>query len=520
MLDMGASFAAESRYRLSLAAGAFESAKKLLLQNPNIPIETRGKLFEATVSPTLFNLALWQPEGKQWQHLADGYSRQVRRLLGREIKGKSIFHLPTPVGHVITKCRPLEILAFRARVSLLLSLVKAAPPTLWGMLQEEGQWILQARRDLEKLVGKDEDKWPAVSSATWPEWWHLLKESPMKVKRAVARRMNSDFEAYQKKEIGNICLWALQRDLQQRQGTQDSTPRWSCRMCDKPFGTRAALGVHFFAVEFWSTARLEDHLRASKRCVDSMTAQGVQTGEVKPGYGSRHRRKESKEHYTPAPPKGLGSYVGVAAAADWNEWERTLYKDLSEDLLTDDFPDAKDYATSRIAKVINQYPLYPEEIDKVVQTLVEETQQVQQTVRQWSDGQYEAVGHGLLHVRRPPPEGNVQNIDNKISTYQEFKEQIDTFSWQRAIDGGDDDYGTPEKVFKLDVNWEAAWFSRSKTLSAAAVAEDLHTLLPPCLLDAWRQYLGGAKVRVSAPDSFWAHDLARPFVRFKALCKH
>ncbi|CAE7414905.1 Pol, partial [Symbiodinium sp. CCMP2456] len=384
MLDMGASFAAESRYRLSLAAGAFESAKKLLLQNPNIPIETRGKLFEATVSPTLFNLALWQPEGKQWQHLADGYSRQVRRLLGREIKGKSIFHLPTPVGHVITKCRPLEILAFRARVSLLVSLVKAAPPTLWGMLQEEGQWILQARRDLEKLVGKDEDKWPAVSSATWPEWWHLLKESPMKVKRAVARRMNSDFEAYQKKEIGNICLWALQRDLQQRQGTQ---------------------------VEFWSTARLEDHLRASKRCVDSMTAQGVQTGE------------------------GLGSYVDVAAAADWNEWERTLYKDLSEDLLTDDFPDAKDYATSRIAKVVNQYPLYPEEIDKVVQTLVEETQQVQQAVRQWNDGQYEAVGHGLLHVRRPPPEGNVQNIENKISTYQEFKEQIDTFSWQRAIDG-------------------------------------------------------------------------------------
>ena len=99
--------------------------------------------------------------------------------------------------------------------------------------------------------------------------------------------MQEDFEKYKEEEATRLCLWSLCKDL--RIGTRQDTesPCWWRRCCRRAFKTKSALSVHFYAVheriagyrkfvkgtycracetEFWTTGRLEDHLRATTRC--------------------------------------------------------------------------------------------------------------------------------------------------------------------------------------------------------------------------------------------------------------
>ena len=537
MLDMGVTFAAEARYRRSLAVGAFDTARQLLLQNPQLEVVTRGKLFESIVSPTFFNLALWLPEGKQWQQLSDGYSRQVRRLLGREVKGNDFFHIPTPWAHIATGCVPLEMLAFRARISLLTSMVMAAPPTLWAMLQEEGQWMKQLQADLVRLVGKTTDTWPEVSEASWPQWWHLLKTSAPRVRRAVAHRIRDDFDLYKEEEATNLCLWALQKDQAKQSTPQQVELSWCCRMCQKNFGKRAALSVHFFAVhrrtaayrawvdgtlckacntEFWSRARLEDHLRASGKCVETLRGQGPPGGKVHPGYGSRHRHKEAKENFTPAPPRQLGNHEAPLLQATDNEWEQKLHRELSAEILSIEDHDSGEAIRSRIDATIRNFPLYQEEIDKVAKKLQDEVELVHgdQDLQQWVPVQFDEIKSSLEAAKRPPPVAVEQARPPKMPTYGEFRRQIDDFNWPEASVERNG-HGTPDKVFVLDDDWEAAWCRHRKALSVAAVTEDLRMLLPPVLHKVWLEVQAQRQVLVWAPRSFWEHRLSSPFRGFR-----
>ena len=59
----------EVRFRLAQAGNAYESAKKLLLNNPGLQLTTRAALFGTVVTSTFFNLGQWLPHGKAWDAL-------------------------------------------------------------------------------------------------------------------------------------------------------------------------------------------------------------------------------------------------------------------------------------------------------------------------------------------------------------------------------------------------------------------------------------------------------------------
>ena len=136
--------------------------------------------------------------------------------------------------------------ARRSRVSALISLAKRGPPILWAMLQNESEWCLQAREDLQWLVGGEEDQWPALSGAAWPTWWHILRDQPQRVKRRAHRRNLQDFRGYKEKAATEICLWYMYRQLPDEILPASQGITWVCRVCDKVFQKRSALSGHFF----------------------------------------------------------------------------------------------------------------------------------------------------------------------------------------------------------------------------------------------------------------------------------
>ncbi|CAE7870876.1 unnamed protein product, partial [Symbiodinium microadriaticum] len=185
VVDCKLSMKPEVRFRLAQAASSYDAAKTLLLNSPKLELPTRAALFASVVTPTFFNLGLWMPSGAAWEMLRCGYSKLVRRLLITDIGAHDVLRVPLPVAHWCTGCWRLELVATRARLSLLVSLALAGPPLLWAMLQSEAQWLQVIRDDLKWLVDSEEHQWPKVIEPAWPEWHALLRNAPQRFKRAL-----------------------------------------------------------------------------------------------------------------------------------------------------------------------------------------------------------------------------------------------------------------------------------------------------------------------------------------------
>ena len=85
---------------------ATQAYDKGLYANRSLPLSVRANVLQTAVTSTYHNLGLWVPDGKGWTMLCGGYTRLVRKLLGRQLPGDAIFKLPAPVAHVLTDCPP------------------------------------------------------------------------------------------------------------------------------------------------------------------------------------------------------------------------------------------------------------------------------------------------------------------------------------------------------------------------------------------------------------------------------
>ena len=85
------------------------------------------RILNTVVTASFFNIGLWIPSRKAWNLLSNAYSRLVRRFLGTCIRGQGLFHVPLPVAHIATGCWALDLIARRARLSLLVSLAAHGP---------------------------------------------------------------------------------------------------------------------------------------------------------------------------------------------------------------------------------------------------------------------------------------------------------------------------------------------------------------------------------------------------------
>ena len=304
----------ELRHRLAQASSSYDAAKKLLLGSPRLELPTRVALFETAITPTFFNIGLWIPSGQSWDSLCDGYSKLARRLLVPIVGAHRAFHVPLPVVHWYTGCRRLTLIARRARLSLLLSLVQNGPPLLWALLQSEASWFTAVRDDLAWLVGEDTDNWPLLVGPAWPAWHHLLCQSPQLFRRRVRKRLLQTHEEQIARDATLVCLWHCCRTMPRSPETAMHAESWTCFPCGKSFSTKAGLSVHFFKTHgrvaayrqvasgtvceacntsFWSAGRLAAHLRASPGCVAELVKRGQADHTSGSGLWQARKRRQA-----------------------------------------------------------------------------------------------------------------------------------------------------------------------------------------------------------------------------------
>ena len=64
-------------------------------------------------------------------------------------------------------------------------------------------------------------------------------------------------------------------------------------------------------------------------------------------------------------------------------------------------------------------------------------------------------------------------------------------------------------------SWEADSRRHLQDASVLAVVCDMGQLLPEMLRRGWTALSAGESVQISAPSSFWQHQLAAPFVPYR-----
>ncbi|CAE7257034.1 unnamed protein product [Symbiodinium sp. CCMP2592] len=536
MLDATASMKQECRHRTALATAAYEDAKDLLLQNRAVSLPTRTDLYQTAVVSTYHNLALWVPEGETWQKLCDGFSRITRRLLHHSMRPEDLWRLPPPLVHWTTGCWPLPFFARRARLSLLTALARNGPPPLWAMLQLEGTWCEVLREDLKWLITGAPEGWPKVNESEWPTWVHLMRDCPARVKRLTRKRLCEDFQSFKENAILRACHWQMYRDVAEEESTPHGGVIWLCRICDRTYRNKAALGVHFFKAhgrcaeyrsyvegtlcracnkEFWTSGRLEDHLRAAKKCLRVLQKRFQPRQTVLPGYGSRRRKQNEIEKFTPAAPTQLDEPLPSESIDAWSWWQKRAHELLCDTLL-DDFSEVD--LEQQVRAVIAKHPLYPEEIQQMLEFLTSEVSEIHavKELEQWSDSEFSSILQALrnsveptaLHLPQEPAKYTLSNRD--------FECLADSYKWSEAISSFAQSHVTQlGSLHQLDDSWRAVWCRTSSESTSTAVALNPLSSLPVTLQQLWKEFVGGASPTLRAPASFWEHPVSRPFWPFR-----
>ena len=502
-IDCKLSMRPEMRHRLAQASSSYDAAKKLLLGSSRLELPTRAALFETAITPTFFNIGLWIPSGKSWESLCDGYSKLARRLLVPVVGAHRAFHVPLPVVHWYTGCWRLALIARRARLSLLLSLVQNGPPLLWAMLQSEASWFAVIRDDLAWLVNGDTENWPLLVGPAWPTWHHLLGQSPQIFRRRVRRRLQQTHEEQIAQDATLVCLWHCCRTIPRNPEATPRTESWTCFPCGKSFSTKAGLSVHFVKTHgrvaeyrqvasgtvceachtsFWSTGRLAAHLRASPGCVAALKRLGKKTSQLAPGFGSKKRRQADSAEFTLSLPDRRGCIPPPPPQPDWSGEQHSAYRVLCEGLLSITRDTTAEEASAIVAALFSN-PLYPTEIVSILDCVETDLRMLQadDPTDPWDPD----TAHSILcllcnaRLRCCPDVLHEEALPQACHSLKDFQQLVTNFEWPKAKVSNDSEHGT-RPVFAVTVlsRWEADWRQHRGKVGISAVTEDYGALLP------------------------------------------
>ena len=527
----------EVRHRLAQASSSYDSAKTLLLGSPRLALATRAALFESAVTPTFFNIGLWVPVGRSWESLSNGYSKLVRRLLVPNVGAHRAFHIPLPVAHWCTGCWRLDLIARRARLSLLVSLVQTGPPLLWAMLQEEAEWFRVVQDDLQWLVTGDEESWPLLVAPAWPAWHHLINSSTQAFRRRIKRRLRMTHQTQVAEDRTLVCLWHCYRTTLQQRLPDEQTARWVCYPCSRPFGSKAGLSVHFFKkhgrvaayrhvttgtictacdTSFWTAGRLAAHLRASPGCVAVLAGQGQRAETLAPGFGSKKRRQADNLSFTLSVPVRRGCIPPLPEEPVWSPEQQQAYKDICDAVFSVDSGAPDVTIASLISAALFKGPLYQDEIMQILDRVSSEVTELHEDdpCDPWDPPTVQniicavdSVKSSLGTLGMPA----TQSIP-ECHSLKAFKQLVTNFEWPKAAAPPCPAHGTlSPMVFSVLSSWEADWRQHCDRVEISAVANDYGALLPDQLRQAWHHLLSGRTVSLNAPPEFWSHPLAAPF---------
>ncbi|CAE7900207.1 unnamed protein product [Symbiodinium sp. KB8] len=471
-VDCKLSMKQEVRHRLAQASSSYDSARTLLLGNPRLGLATRAALFESAVTPTFFNIGLWIPCGPSWDSLCNGYSKLVRRMLVPNVGAHRAFHVPLPVVHWYTGCWRLELIARRARLSLLVSLVQTGPPLLWAMLQAESTWLQTIQEDLRWLIRGDEEDWPLLAA---PAHQDYISEAGLSV--------------HFFKKHGRVAAYRHVAD-----GT-------TCAACD---------------TSFWTVGRLAAHLRASPGCVAALAGRGHFVERPAPGFGSRKRRQADSLDFTLSLPDRRGIIPPRPEEPVWGKEQKQTYHDACDVVLEIDSSALVVDIVARISAILFQGPLYYDELLLILDRLSSDVTDLHRADSSdpWGPNTVHNILSALERIKSSlgaPGLPDIQSIPECHSLLA-FKQLVTTFEWPKATAPISSADGTlSPKTFTVLSRWEADWRQYCGRVEISAVADDCGVLLPTQLRQAWHHIIGGCTVLLDAPPEFWSHPLAAPF---------
>ena len=395
LLDRDGHLESETRRRLSIASSAFESSRRLLLQSRHVEFSDRIKLFQSLVTSTIFNLELWCSEGAAWASLDRGYAKLARRLLVgmcdqdyyNRMEGDEVF--------LRTGLLPLHILAAKKRIGFLAGLARAGNHAIWAVIQQEGTWAEQLRRDLRWLSRWSGGAWPEPQADHWARWWVLLADRPAWLKKC-ARRAALNWRT-EENAVASARLF-LRQGLSRGLGRSGMRPpmsaerAWCCPPCQRQFRSRAGLGVHFHkchqriafyrhyasgtlceacGMQFYSEKRLLLHMKTSRRCCDILAAAGRRRSE--PCAGIRSWRR-CRDEFVLCPPQKMATALEVVADGN-RKWLDVPEMELAHQAALDKLVGFEGSTETELLLVLcgalRQFPLYEDEFRLVFKKLFE-----------------------------------------------------------------------------------------------------------------------------------------------------
>ena len=326
-LDRGATMTLESSRRLLKANGSFQEHRKRIYQNVSIPVSVRGVLFAAMVESTMFNLEIWNcMRGQAWARLKAGHSRLLKRLLAKDVPAETLLSLRLSDMVRLAQHPTIDIIARGKRLRYMITVARAAPPVLWALFHFEEQWQAQCREDFEWLCAHDAKEWPPFAEATWPQWWHVLRDTPEAFRRAIGRATRASTAVFALQGVFDRITDAMHRDAYRfcpQAYRVDGVEVWVCGPCRKVFAKKSHLACHLFKThhrqaefrfyltgavcvacskDFQTEDRLQRHLSHSAACWLKVSEMGSTCSVAGPGIGSKEWRQQRRDFPILHPP--------------------------------------------------------------------------------------------------------------------------------------------------------------------------------------------------------------------------
>ena len=532
----------EAKLRLGIASAAYNKYGKLLLSNPEIDLKLRRQFFESLVGGVFFNLALWVPCCKGWHHLDKGYALLQRRLLRAHLPHEDVLAVRCSDIAAVLGMPNLSLICRMRRLIFFSSLVAIGNDSIWALLQSEGVWVRQVCDDLRWLWSTAQLELPCPEASSWDEWRSYILHRPGHFRSAVKRAGRA---TQQQDRLEALCIRALRKlgqwELQECPDRIHVLPQpfW-CGPCMRAFSSKAALATHFYQMhgrvarfrhfargnacnacgrKFRGFQQLALHLRGSKACCDSLSADGQWHEAVLPGIGSASWVETSKRDLgltlATEPQFEVGSSDNRELC--WTESATLMAAHLGGVELWLDYAHDGHDVLFQYCMFLTEFPLFPDELQLVASTTADALRafgcsvdvDMWAGVQKFFSGEAETcfevdIDNVVLedHVWRVPP-------PNRPSP---------SGPWHTISNPLECDAVTPfegERICLLD-NWHQGNWPPGLVTSCDR-ADCLQPDVQRCLLRIL-QALSHTWGWLIAPADFWDSAISVPFVRFHLAC--
>ena len=178
VLHRDGSLLPEARLQLGIAASAFKKYGRMLLLNKSISLAIRLQLFDSLVGGVFFNLPLWTPCCKGWNHLYNGYSLLVGRLLRDGSKDQDFEHVRCQDMAAILGVPDFDIVCRMRRFGFLATVLSVGDSDVWAIIRLECRWARQVCDGLRWFWQYAQTPLPASNGQSWEEWRLFISITP------------------------------------------------------------------------------------------------------------------------------------------------------------------------------------------------------------------------------------------------------------------------------------------------------------------------------------------------------